>query len=46
MGTTLDLILDLYRHVGPGIILAFALPVLLVFLGLILFSTYRRARGN
>ena len=46
MGTTLDLLMDLWRHVGPGIVLAFALPVLLGALGVILVSSYRRVRGQ
>ncbi len=46
MGTTFALVADLWRHVGPGIVFAFALPVLLVLLVLILFSGYRRARGQ
>jgi hypothetical protein len=46
MGTTFALVADLWRHVGPGIVLAFALPVLLVLFGLIVLSGIQRARGQ
>lgn len=46
MGTTLALIADLYRHVGPGLLLAFALPVFAGLLGLILLTGYKRIRGR
>jgi hypothetical protein len=46
MGTTFALVADLWRHVGPGIVFAFALPVLLVLLVLVLFSGFRRVRGQ
>ena len=46
MGTTFALVADLWQHVGPGIVLAFALPVLLFFLGVILLSSFRRVRGQ
>jgi hypothetical protein len=46
MSTTIALVADLWRHVGPGILLAFALPVLVVLLGLILLSGIRRVRGQ
>ena len=46
MSTTFALVADLWRHVGPGIVFAFALPVLLVLLGLLVLSGVRRARGQ
>jgi hypothetical protein len=46
MGTTFALVADLWRHIGPGIALAFALPVLLGLFGLVLLTTYRRVRGQ
>lgn len=46
MNTTFALVADLWRHVGPGILFAFALPVLLGLFGLILLSGYRRVRGQ
>jgi hypothetical protein len=46
MSTTIALVADLWRHVGPGILIAFALPVLVVLLGLILLSGIRRVRGQ
>jgi hypothetical protein len=44
MSTTITLLLDLWRHVGPGLLLAFALPVLLMALGLVLLTVFRRMR--
>ena len=46
MSTTIALIMDLWRHVGPGIILAFALPVLLMAFGLVLLTAFRRLRSR
>jgi hypothetical protein len=46
MGTTLALLADLYKHVGPGLLLAFALPVFAGLLGLILLSGYKRVRAS
>jgi len=46
MGTTIALVADLWRHVGPGIVFAFALPVLLIMLGIVLLSGFRRVRGQ
>lgn len=42
MSTLLTLIADLYAHVGPGLLLAFALPVFAGILGVILLQGYRR----
>lgn len=46
MSTTFALILDLWRHVGPGIIFAFALPVLLMAFGLVVLTAFRRIRSR
>ncbi len=46
MGTTFALVADLWNHVGPGILFAFALPVLLILFGAVVFSGYRRVRDE
>jgi cytochrome c-type biogenesis protein CcmH/NrfF len=46
MGTTITLLADLYAHVGPGLLLAFALPALLLVFGVILLQAVRRARSR
>lgn len=46
MGTTFALIRDLWTHVGPGLILALALPVLAGILGVILLQGYKRLRDR
>lgn len=46
MGTTLILLRDMYLHVGPGIILAFAMPLLLALLSIIVAQIVRRARNG
>lgn len=46
MGTTLILLRDMYLHVGPGIILAFAMPLLLGLLSIIVAQIVRRARAG
>jgi hypothetical protein len=42
MSTLLTLLADLYAHVGPGLLLAFALPVLAGVFGVILLQGYKR----
>jgi hypothetical protein len=46
MGTTLALLRDLWTHVGPGLILAFLLPVLAGVLGVVLLQGYKRIRDR
>ena len=46
MGTTIALLRDLYLHVGPGLILALALPVLAGILGVVLLQAYKRIRDR
>jgi hypothetical protein len=46
MGTTLALLKDLWSHVGPGLLLVIALPVLAGILGVILLQGYRRVRDR
>lgn len=46
MGTTIALIRDLYAHVGPGLLLALALPVLAGILGVILLQGCKRIRDR
>jgi len=42
MSTLLTLLADLYMHVGPGLLLAFALPVFAGILGVLLLQGYKR----
>lgn len=44
MNTTINLMVSLWDHVGPGIILAALLPVLLIAFGYVLFTSVRRLR--
>jgi hypothetical protein len=46
MGTTFALLRDLWTHVGPGLLLALALPVLAGILGVILLQGYKRVRDR
>lgn len=46
MSTLLTLIADLYAHVGPGLLLAFALPVFAGVLGVILLQGYKRIQAR
>lgn len=45
MGTTLTLLADLYAHVGPGLFLALAFPVLLALFAILLVQGVRRLRA-
>lgn len=44
MGTTITLLADLYAHVGPGLFLAFALPLFLALFAILLMQGVRRLR--
>jgi len=44
MNTVFILLADLWSHVGPGLLLAFALPVFLLFGGVILLQGTKRVR--
>lgn len=46
MSTTFALIMDLWHHVGPGILFAFALPVFLMAFGLVVLTAFRRLRSR
>lgn len=46
MATAFTLLADLYSHVGPGLLLALALPVLAGILGVILLQGYKRIRDR
>ncbi len=46
MGTTLALLFDMYAHVGPGLLLAFAMPLLVGLLGIIAVQAFRRIRAR
>ena len=46
MGTALTLLADLYAHVGPGLLLAFALPLFAGMLGVILIQGFKRIRAR
>lgn len=46
MATTLVLLRDMYLHVGPGLLLAFAMPLLLGLLSIIIVQVVRRARAS
>lgn len=45
MATTFALIRDLFAHVGPGVVLAFALPVFIGMLGVIIITGFKRFRS-
>lgn len=46
MNTVFILLADLWSHVGPGLLLAFALPVFLVLGGVILLQGTKRVRSR
>jgi hypothetical protein len=46
MGAAFALLADLYKHVGPGLLLALAFPVFAGLFGLILLSGYKRVRSR
>ena len=46
MGTTITLIADLFAHVGPGLVFAFALPVFLGLGAVVLHQSFRRVRSR
>jgi hypothetical protein len=46
MNTVFILLADLWSHVGPGLLLAFALPVLLMLGGVILLQGSKRVRDR
>jgi hypothetical protein len=46
MSTTFALVADLWGHVGPGLLLAFALPLLLLAFGLIILVVTRQVKDR
>ena len=46
MNTAFILLADLWSHVGPGLLLAFALPVFLILGGVILLQGTKRVRDR
>lgn len=44
MSTTIDLLASLWAHVGPGLVFAFALPVLLIAFGVVILLATKRMR--
>lgn len=46
MNTVFILLADLWSHVGPGLLLAFALPVFLILGGVILLQGTKRVRSR
>jgi hypothetical protein len=46
MSTTIALVADLWSHVGPGLVFAFALPVLLIAFGVIVLMVARQVRSR
>lgn len=44
MSTTIDLLASLWSHVGPGLIFAFALPVLLIAFGVVILLVTKQVR--
>lgn len=45
MATTLTLLRDMYLHVGPGLLLALAMPVSIVLLVVVSAQVVRRVRS-
>ncbi|MCG6956764.1 MAG: hypothetical protein LJF04_12315 [Gemmatimonadetes bacterium] len=46
MHTTIALVADLWGHVGPGLVFAFALPVFLLAFGAIALTAAKQVRGR
>lgn len=46
MSTTIDLLASLWSHVGPGVVFAFALPVLLIAFGVVILSATKQMRNR
>jgi hypothetical protein len=44
MSAAIQLFADLWGHVGPGLVLAFALPGFLIALGLVSLTAFRQVR--
>jgi len=44
MSSAIQLLADLWGHVGPGLVLAFALPGFLLALGLVFLTAVRQLR--
>jgi hypothetical protein len=46
MNTTIALVADLWSHVGPGLVFAFALPVFLMAFGAIALTMAKHVKGR
>lgn len=46
MSTTIALVADLWSHVGPGLVFAFALPLLLLALGVIVLTAAKHVKAR
>lgn len=46
MSTTIDLLASLWGHVGPGLMFAFALPVLLIAFGVVVVMATKQVRAR
>jgi hypothetical protein len=46
MNTTIALVADLWSHVGPGLVFAFALPVFLLAFGAIALTVARQVKNR
>jgi hypothetical protein len=44
MSTTFALVADLWSHVGPGLVFAFALPLFVLALGMIALSVAKHVK--
>jgi hypothetical protein len=44
MSTTIALVADLWSHVGPGLVFAFALPVFLLAFGVIALTVAKHVK--
>lgn len=44
MSTTIALVVDLWSHVGPGLVFAFAFPLLLIAFGVIILTVAKQMR--
>ena len=46
MSSAIQLLLELWGHVGPGLLLALALPLFLIVLGMVFLTGLRRLQAR
>ena len=46
MSSMLNLVVDMWTTIGPGLLLAAALPVMLILFGAVARTGYKRARAR